>query len=551
MKKKNFKLLAGLLTLAGVMSLTGCSLLLDAINSVIDGGGSSPHSDANFDVDKVDVNGKTIIQQTYKDYSDNNIYPIDSCPTKGNVKFLIIPVWLSDSDSYINPQSKDNIRDDIEKAYLGTTSQTGWHSVKSYYEEESNKADNKLTITGTVSDWYNISYSSYQLGTNSKLTNGVVNNAVDWYFTNHSTDSRNNYDSDNNGYLDAVILIYGAPDYGALGNNNLSNLWAYCFWIQDKNETTHAIPNAYFWASYDFMYSQGTKALNRTGRTTYGHGDTTHCNIDAHTYIHEMGHVFGLDDYYDYGDDGFTPAGGLTMQDYNVGGHDPYSVMAFGWANPYVVTENSKVKIGTFQKTKELVLISANWNGIGSPFDEYLLLELYSPTGLNAFDVSHAYNNNLDNRLPGIVGIRMWHVDARMVYVSETKTNIYGEDEAVFSINNLTSNTRDSRAVYGVQQAFSNTFNNDEYCSVLGSKYINYNVLQLIRNDVNETIQTTSILSKNDLFTNGAYEIGFYKNQFVNSSPLKMNNGSYADWKININITGSGDNAIAEIDIIK
>ena len=283
------------------IALSGCTFVSRVLEKVSDTlseeGNNNNNSNANFDVNKVDVDGKTIIQQTYKDYSKNNLYPIDYCPNQGDINLLIIPVWFTDSSNYIDNSKKEKVRQDIEKAYLGTNEETGWRSVKTYYEELSSNA---ITITGTVSDWYSVSYSTSKVGKDQEITDKLVPNAVDWYFTNNPSDSRTNYDSDNNGYIDAVMLIYGAPDYDALGDDSLDNLWAYCYWLQEENENSYPIANAYFWASYDFMYSSGSFLFSTPAGSKYGSGDTTHCNIDAHTYIHEMGHVFGLEDYYDY-----------------------------------------------------------------------------------------------------------------------------------------------------------------------------------------------------------------------------------------------------------
>ena len=526
--------------LAGLVSLSGCSLMWNVIDGVIDGEDrTNNNSDADFDVDKVDVDGKTIMQQTYKDYSKANVYNLDYCPSTGNVKMLIIPVWLSDSNIYITISKKGSLREQIRKAYLGTNEETGWRSVKTYYEELSQGA---LTLDGTVSEWYTTNYSSLYVGNDSFNTSELVESAVDWYFTNNPSDNIKDYDSDENGYLDAVMLIYGAPDYSALGNDSLSNLWAYAYWSQKVNETDTPIPNVYFWASYDFLFSSGTEALLMVG-TTYGSGDTTHCLIDAHTYIHEMGHVFGLDDYYDYGPNRYRPAGGFSMQDWNLGSHDPFSTMALGWANPYVVKENAVVEIGTFQKTRDLVLLTNKWNNVGSPFDEYLLLELYSPTGLNEMDCKYVYDNLVKG--PSNVGIRLWHVDARLAVCVGVS-----EDAPVFSSDKITNTTK-GKTKYGVYQAFTNSFEDPKYGSVFGETYDNYNLLQLIRRSTKETIRTSSTITNADLFTDGSYALSQYRNQFVNSAPFKMNNGEFASWNIKIEISGSGHDAKAKLSIVK
>ena len=44
------------------------------------------------------------------------------------------------------------------------------------------------------------------------LTDNLVTSAPDWYFENHSDESRTDYDSNGDGYLDGVILVYAAPE---------------------------------------------------------------------------------------------------------------------------------------------------------------------------------------------------------------------------------------------------------------------------------------------------------------------------------------------------
>ena len=488
---------------------------------------------------------KTKLDYTYKDYAEGNVYYFDFCPTIGNPKVLIVPIWFNDSNNYINTSKKETIRQDIEKAYLGSKEETGWHSVKTYYEEES---AGKMHLNGVVSEWRSVNYSTMQLGQDQQgeIVSELVQSSVDWFFDNNPTYSRSDFDTDNNGYIDGVFLIYGAPDYSALGKNSWDNLWAYCYWLQEPNETSNPIPNVYFWASYDFMYSKGTSASSKTGKSSAGSGDTSHCKIDAHTYIHEMGHVLGLDDYYDYGNNNYSPAGGFSMQDSNIGGHDPFSVMAFGWAEPYIVTKDVEVTIGAFSETKDVVMIPANTSGTNSPFDEYILLELFTPTGLNQLDCTYTYDSFIKG--PNKTGIRMWHVDARLAYCNSTKT-VDGYEEPVFKASQLTTNPLDDKAVYGVYQAFSNTYDYDGYSSVLGEDYYDYNILQLIRNDKTITHKTDNYLEASDLFGNGTYSLTSYSKQFVKGN--KFNNGSSLAYSIKVEITGSGASAQAKLTITK
>ncbi len=482
---------------------------------------------------------KKEIKQTYVDYTENNCYPIDSAPTEGTCKVLVIPIWFTDSNKYILTSSRENVREDIEAAYFGSSSDTGWHSVKSYYEAESK---GQLTIQGTVSEWYEIgkSVSTYAPESSLTKTETLATDAADWYFANHTDEKRSDYDSDGDGYLDAVMLIYAAPDYATLDSDD-SNLWAYCFWIQDSSVRNVSSPgvNTFFWASYDFMYG-AEKSFARTGKA-YGGGDTDHCAIDAHTYIHEMGHVFGLDDYYDYGANGYSPAAGFSMQDLNVGGHDPFSVMAFGWADPYIPTESCQITIGAFQHNHDLVLLTPSWNSVDSPFDEYLLLELYTPTGLNQLDCTYAYSGYYPKG-PSVPGIRVWHVDSRLTYVKK---------DGNFNESQLTADANYD-CYYGVTAACSNTTGDEDYGSPFGIKsdFDSYNLLQLIRNSSTASYFSKSELKTSDLFRDGdTFSMSSFGGQFYNRGLL--NSGKSLGWSFSVSISGSGDGASATLTLTK
>ena len=464
----------------------------------------------SFDIDVKEVTSisKTKLSYTYDDYTQYNYSDIDSCPLEGNPKLLIIPVWFSDSANFIDESKKEIVREDIAKAYVGTTQDTGWNSVKTYYEAES---FHKITLDATVTDWYNISdsYTVYAPESAGYKTVALVKSASDYYF-NNSSDSRLNYDSNRDGYLDGVILIYAAPDYDSLGDESSKNLWAYCYWTGQNASKASPTAKTFFWASYDFLY--GSNVIEKTGHE-YSRGYTENgVEIDTHCLIHEMGHVFGLQDYYDYSGYEFTPAGGFSMQDFNVGGHDPYSVMAYGWADPYIPNESMIISIGDFQSTHDVILLASH--STNSPFDEYLLLEYYTPTFLNEMDSEHAYRYNYPQG-PNQGGIRLWHVDARLFsnYPSES---------------NLTTNPKKGR----VSHAMSITYDGD-YASQMGRAYYNYNILQLIRNSMYSTYTPKENLRTSDLFYEGSsFDMNIYPNQFVNKT--KMNDNSDLGWSFKV-----------------
>ncbi len=489
------------------------------------------------------------ILQKYTDYTENNVYPLDSCPTIGTIHPVVIPVWFTDSSTYIS--NKDAVREDINAAYFGPEEETGWHSVKTFYEEESKGL---LTVDGITTSWYNANKKStdfYSEDSGMDATLNLVESATSWFFQNYKDHPRSYYDSDSDGYLDAVLLIYAAPDYVRLNNDNASNLWAYCYWMQDPSlkNVSNPGPNTFFWASYDFIY--GSNAKSRTGKSTYNGGDTSHCDVDAHTFIHEMGHVFGLEDYYDYGPNYYSPAAGFSMQDHNVGGHDPYSVMAYGWADPYIPTESCEITIKPFQENHDMIILTPEWNEFDSPFDEYLILELFTPTGLNELDCTYAYDNAYSAG-PSATGIRLWHVDARLAYSNSAESVTYqGQQyqEPVFKPSQLTSDVNFD-CLYGVTHAFSNTSGDDNYGSVLGSDYDKYNLLQVIHNSKTATYKSSADLSNSSLFRNGAtFSIGDFSKQFGNGT--KLNSSKDLGWSFSVAIKGSGASAEATITLVK
>jgi len=415
---------------------------------------------------------KTMVHD-YQDYMDNNYYSnVDSSPSKGSVNLLVIPVELNGF-----PMSEAT-RTKIQKAYFGTEAETGWHSVASFYEEESN---GRLNITGTVAPIYK---SNYGASITEAQTTTLASTATNWYKTNYSTNSGKEFDADSDGFIDGVIMIYSAPNKQS-GNDNL---WAYCFWTNNSKNTTSPTAKTFFWASYDFM------------------DDSANAPIDAHTYIHEAGHVLGLEDYYNYDrTSNYGAAGGFNMQDYNVGEHDPYSRVALGWIDPIVPSGNTTLTI----TPGEAIILSPNNLSAASPFDEYLILDVYSPTGLNEFDSTYKYggNTSMYPKGPNVTGIRVWHVDSRLM------KNFSGSSPTLTST--ITSGSRYTHAM-------SNSTN-----SASGSLYANYRdykLLHLLQQGGSNTYANGGQFSASDVWTVGtSFSMSSYASFFVNSGKLNSN----------------------------
>ena len=218
MNKKS--ILIGITSLL-VLSLTSCDMLMDFINianpskdnssTFSEAVASSKQSIVDISTPPADDLPANRASKNYSDFVENNAYPLSCTPSIGEAKLLVIPVWFNDSSKFIKEANKDNVKEDIHAAYFGEESEVGWQSVKSYYETESLGA---LTLTGTVSDWYEADANySYYGSDPSNDTTGVpktidlVEKATSWYFANHSSESKSDYDCDNDGYLDGVFAI--------------------------------------------------------------------------------------------------------------------------------------------------------------------------------------------------------------------------------------------------------------------------------------------------------------------------------------------------------
>ncbi len=338
-------------------------------------------------------------------------------PTKGVVNALVIPIAFSDY------AFEEGDLEELEIAMNGDSEETKyWESVRSFYYESS---FGKLEINSTIAPVYEVDMTALSYMSRSSSSGrrslDLMREAVDDYVDNGG--DTDYFDSDDDGYIDALYLIYACPTYSSeegLEAGFPSEFWAFTYWDSFADEQDYAVGNGYIFASIDFLHN--------------GSAD----GIDAHTYIHETGHLLGLDDYYNYDllDNNantseayryYSPLGGYDMMDFNVMDHNAVSKWLLGWNTPYVVTSDlefplnieldSSVLDGEF-----LILVPEEREYNGTPFDEYIAIELYEPAGLNYMDATEPYNSyGTGYSEPGL---KIYHSDMRLYRKSG---NIYGE----------------------------------------------------------------------------------------------------------------------------
>ena len=317
-------------------------------------------------------------------------------------KILVVPVDFADYRAEKKLEGgAAGARETITKAFFGNSEDTGWESLKSYYEKTSYGA---LSFEGAVTDWYHADYTTKEFaqiqsyGEYSQYfqpTWKLLDEITEWC-TNTLNMDLNDFDSDGDGYIDGIWMVYSCPqEY----NSDQDNFWAYTYSNMNNYYNQNAkeegpLSFCYAWASYNFLFEGG------------------YDKPDLHTFIHETGHMLGLDDYYDYdGVSGVT--GGIDMMDYNVGDHNAFSKYLMNWTSPYVLDgtkDKVEIVLRPFESSGDFILLrDTTWNK--SVFDEYIAIEYYTPTGLNAKDVSgYGKAKTTTYKRPGV---KMWHVDSR------------------------------------------------------------------------------------------------------------------------------------------
>ncbi len=396
-----------------------------AINdSGIGGGGSQGGGDTPSNVMEEQVyNPATFDKRDLQDRmveSDGAI----GLPSTGTFNALVIPV------QFVGTSITQAQLSDLNSAFNGTSADTGWESVSSYYKKSSY---GNLNITFDIQSVYNTQYnasyySSYQLNNvnyggqlGTRTGEEVILMEVLAYYENILDLTK--YDSNKDGCIDAVYLIYSAPvDYA-----KADFFWAYVTW--DYNDITYDGLDAYYYlfAGFDFMYEDAGANANMKEYAYAGGLDGL--KINASTYIHETGHLLGLDDYYDYeeGKGSDEGLGGSDMMDATVGDQGAYSKIMLGWVEPTVVTTTQTITIKSLQASGNCIIIPLNFNN--SYFSEYLLIDLYSAEGLNAL---HASPNESYLYGGASYGARIYHVSSEI-------TTPYKNDYQSFTANNNTS----------------------------------------------------------------------------------------------------------------
>lgn len=343
-----------------------------------------------FDAVMDDVVLETLSKRQSINEYEVSQFGMSGLPSTGTYDVLVVPVEIQ------NVPFEASYKTNLDKVFNGTSLDTGWESVASYYYKSS---FGLLDLNFDILDKHITSnVKSYYEG---KGQDGDQHAILDALTALDSTIDFSKYDSNNDGVIDSIIFIY-STDY----NYDVDPWWAWVYVsnpdiVGSVSELDGKNFEYYFWASYDFM----NDALP-------GNSDLI---LNSETYINELGHLMGIVDFYPYeGNNQYGPMGGFDMMDANAGDHGPFNKLVFGWLQPLVAQK------GTYQVTLDsystdtdglnsTLLIPFNSGDLndGNAFDEYLLVMFYTPNGLYSAHSGLEY-------IPSNAGIVIYHIDARL-----------------------------------------------------------------------------------------------------------------------------------------
>ncbi|MCI5745540.1 MAG: M6 family metalloprotease domain-containing protein [Erysipelotrichaceae bacterium] len=377
--------------------------------------------------------------QTFTNASRDNItynakdleYNSNMTPSKGNVKGLVIPV------DFLDNRVDENSFNEAKPSY---------HSVHSYYY---NSSYGQLNYTFDVLDWYHLSNkaSYYENLKNSKYSGEIpgVSAIIDEVFK--GLDSKidfSKYDSNNDGIIDALYIVYNHEiDY-----TNADFWWAYQYYYLEDTYYDKVSPYNYVFASFDFLFENNEK-----------------CN--ARTFIHETGHMFGLEDYYDYdSSQGYNKGGlgGYDMMDSTVGDHNPFSKMAIGWIKDPIILSSSKtdsfsITIDSYDKYGDCIIIPGASYTKGSTFNNYYVINFLNTDSRLLKD---------ENKSINLPGIRVYEVNAELyTYTDEYGSYEYYRYNNSYTAKNLINAINHSSSI--TSSSHTSIYNRLEYDTLCAS----------------------------------------------------------------------------------
>ena len=249
--------------------------------------------------------------------SVNNIW--GTTPLSGTVRIPVLLVQFSDKmPTYTQSQ--------INGYFNSPTITTDTISVSKYYNMQSY---GDLNLVFDVYNWTTMPQTFAYYSATSTSEFQLIIDAVNTFNPNVNFAQ---YDNDNDGRIDGMVLIY--PD---IGRNNAQGIWPHARIL--RNYTNYSVDGKYY----------GNTAL--VPEKGVGYSNTFEIPITTH----EFAHVLGLPDLYAMGPSGQLnngPITGMSMMSFQENACyykpinlDVWSRYFLGWINPTVLTVDSPKEI--------------------------------------------------------------------------------------------------------------------------------------------------------------------------------------------------------------
>ena len=327
----------------------------------------------------------------------HDLLPHATLPSEGNVNTLVVPVaWQGETHTW-DDESMLTFKKELGRVSDMEGNVTDYSdalmeekqrfSLSSYFDMASY---GKLSVTSYMTQWYPAPHAFADMADRAP-DDTFLADVQNWVVETYPDLDWSLFDRDGNGYIDSLMLLNAG----------------------DVTGRDYFLP-ASFAGGVRFMNYYTPEMAGTQYRPTVNDYLVCHSGLfDTNVIIHEFGHSLGLVDYYDVTYSGINAVGTYDMQSSSYGDWNAYSKYAVGWIEPEIVTglepgETREYTIGSMSLTGDAIVIpAAEAQQDGTPFNEYILIDLFTAEGLHQYDAPRC-------ELEGAKGVRIYHVNSNM-----------------------------------------------------------------------------------------------------------------------------------------
>lgn len=248
-------------------------------------------------------------------------------PSTGTVQALVVPITFPEHP--ISDEIYNGIKDGLfgkhqSPNYFDYVSSENQISVKEYFDFHSN---GKMNFTGDILPVYMCKETPVYYDNNDTNFDNLLSEILSFYKTEGVVDNYSKYDSDNDGYIDCLILMYAEF-------NDLT-------YIGDGTNGHHAW-GFFVTSGGNIVIENDDTRVNRRANIPYNADSTEMSDIlIENSTLHECCHLMGLDDNYNpYSDSRNCTLYGLNEIMSSTNGlyfFNAYYRYLLDWIDPYVI----------------------------------------------------------------------------------------------------------------------------------------------------------------------------------------------------------------------